>query len=207
MTVRVKICGISDPAGFDAAVEGRADWIGFVFFARSPRHVTPAEAAALHARHAGGPARVGLLVDPTNGEVAAALDAVPLDALQLYAAPARVTDVAARFPVAVWRAVAVSSGADLPGLADAEAFVVEAKPPPGSDRPGGNATALDWGLLKGWHAPAPWLLAGGLTPDNVAGAIQASGATAVDVSSGVEREPGRKDPGRIAAFIQAARRG
>jgi len=205
VTVKVKICGINDPAGFDAAVEGRADWLGFVFFARSPRHVTPDQAGVLHRRHGGGPARVGLFVDPSDDEIAAALGSVPLDALQLYALPARVAEVAARFPVAIWRAVGVSSVADLPVLADAAAFVIEAKPPPGSARPGGNATTIDWAMLQSWHAPAPWLLAGGLTPDNVADAIRASDATAVDVSSGVERETGRKHPALVAAFIQAAR--
>ena len=205
MTVRVKICGVNDAAGFDAAVVGRADWLGFVFFSRSPRHVTPDQAGALHRRHDGGPARVGLFVDPADDEVAAALDAVPLDALQLYASPARATEVAARFPVAVWRAVGVSGTGDLPGSPDAAAFVIEAKPPPGSDRPGGNAAALDWAMLRGWNAPAPWLLAGGLTPGNVAEAIRASGARAVDVSSGVEHDPGHKDPALVAAFILAAR--
>lgn len=205
MTTRIKICGISDEAGFDATVEGKADWLGFVFFARSPRHVTPAQAAALHGRHAGGCARVGLFVDPADDEIAAALDAVPLDALQLYAPPARVAEIAARFPIAVWRAVGVASAADLPGTADAAAFVIEAKPPRGSSRPGGNATTIDWAMLRGWQAPGPWLLAGGLTPDNVAHAIRASDATAVDVSSGVEGTPGRKDAALVAAFIKAAR--
>ena len=203
--MRVKICGINDPASFDAAVSSAADWIGFVFFARSPRAVTPAQARVLDRRHAGGPLRVGLFVDPTEAEVDAALDAVSLDVLQLYATADRVEALRELFGIPVWHAVGVSDRADLPRSTGADGLVIESKPPPGSTRPGGNASALDWSLLAGWHAPVPWLMAGGLTPENVAEAIAASGAGAVDVSSGVEIAPGVKDAARIAAFIGAAR--
>jgi phosphoribosylanthranilate isomerase len=203
---RVKICGINDAAGFDAAVAAGADWIGFVFFPPSPRAVTPAQAAALAARHAAGPLRVGLFVDPQDDAVAAALAAVRLDVLQLYTPPARAAAVRARFGVPVWRAVGVSTPADLPRAAEGvDGFVIEAKPPAGATRPGGNAVALDWAPLASWRAPLPWLLAGGLTAANVGAAIRASGATAVDVSSGVERAPGVKDPALIAAFVAAVR--
>lgn len=206
MTTRVKICGISEPAGFDACVEAAADWVGFVFFARSPRAVTPAEAARISARSGGGPGRVGLFVDPSDQEVAAALAALPLDALQLYAGADRAADLRARFGVPVWRAVAVDGAGSLPSRADgADLLVLEAKPPPEARRPGGNAARFDWSVLHGWTAPAPWILAGGLNPENVGAAIRSTGAGAVDVSSGVEIAPGRKDPARIRAFLAAAR--
>lgn len=203
---RVKICGVNDAAAFDAAVEGGADWVGFVFFPPSPRAVAPAEAAALSARKLGGPKRVGLFVEPTEAQIAAALAAVRLDFLQLYVGAARAAALRVRFGVPVWRAVGVSSAADLPSAADgADGLVIEPKPPRGATRPGGNAVALDWSLPAGWRAPAPWLLAGGLTVPNVGDAIRRSGATAVDVSSGVERSAGVKDAALIRAFIAAAR--
>lgn len=203
---RVKICGLNDAEGFDAAVQAGADWIGLNFFPPSPRFVTPAQAAALSLRAPNGPPRVGLFVAPTEADIQAVLDLLPLDALQLYTDAATAAALRARFALPVWRAVGVSDTADLPSdAAGIDALLIEAKPPPGATRPGGNAIALDWTLLAGWLSPAPWLLAGGLTPDNVAGAIAASGAPAVDVSSGVECRKGRKDPALIRAFIAAAK--
>jgi phosphoribosylanthranilate isomerase len=199
---RVKICGINDPAGFDAAVA--ADWVGFVFFPPSPRFVTPAQAAMLSSRHAGGPQRVGLFVKPTVDEVAATLAAVKLDVLQIYA-----DDVAVfqeHFGLPVWQAIGVAGPDDLPTASQTAGLVIEAKPPKGSTRPGGNATAFDWSILRDWRAPAFWVLAGGLTPENVAAAIGTSGAAAVDTSSGVEASPGRKDPTLIGRFIEEARK-
>ena len=204
--MRIKICGLNDAAGFDAAVAAGADWVGFVFFPASPRHVTPAQAAALSARHGGGPLRVGLFVDPADADVAAALGELKLDVLQLYVPPARAAELRQRFALPVWRAVAVADAAGLPRVAEGvDGYIVEPKPPPGATRPGGNAVSLEWPMLSGWQAPHPWLLAGGLTPDNVADAIRASGATAVDVSSGVERARGVKHPALIHAFVAAAR--
>jgi phosphoribosylanthranilate isomerase len=204
--VGVKICGLNEPDAFDAAVAFGADWIGFNFFPPSPRFVTPAQAANLSARARGGPSRVGLFVDPTDAALAEALGEISLDALQIYSPPDRASEIRRRFGRDVWHAVGVASAADLPRAADGfDGFIIESKPPKGATRPGGNALAIDWALTAGWVAPKPWLLAGGLTPENVVGAIRASGATAVDVSSGVERGPGIKDPERIRAFIQAAR--
>jgi phosphoribosylanthranilate isomerase len=206
MTVRVKICGITEPAALAAAASAGADWVGFVFFPPSPRAITAAAAAAVSATLPGGPQRVGLFVDPADAAVAEVLDALRLDALQLYASAARVAALRARFGLPVWRAVGVATAADLPdAAAGADRFVLDAKPPPDATRPGGNASAFDWSLLRRWRAPAPWILAGGLTPETVAAAIRASGAEAVDVSSGVERAPGVKDPARIRAFIANAR--
>lgn len=202
--IRVKICGLTEPRGRDAALAGGADWLGLVFFPRSPRALTPAAAAVL-ARGVEA-AWVGLFVRPTDDEVAAALAAVSLAALQVYADAPRCAALRARFGRPVWRAVGVRAAEDLPREAGGvDALVIEAPPPAGADRPGGNAAAFDWRLLAGWRAPLPWLLAGGLAPHNVAAAIAATGAPGVDVSSGVESAPGRKDPARIAAFLAAAR--
>jgi len=202
----VKICGINSAEAFDAAVDAGADWLGFVFYPNSPRYVTAAQAQAISPRHPGGPLRVGLFVNATDTEIAAVLAEMPLDILQLYDAPARTADLAARFGLPVWRSVSLAADAPLPHHASgAAALLVEPPPPPGATRPGGNAVALDWLLLAGWHPPFPWLLAGGLTPLNVQRAIAESGAPAVDVSSGVETAPGQKSSSLIRAFVQAAK--
>lgn len=204
--VRVKICGINDPVAFDTAIEAGADWIGFNFFPPSPRYVSADQAATLSARSPGGPLRVGLFVNPTETAIAGVLDAMPLDILQLYGRIDDPSGLRQRFGLPLWRAVGIETEADLPQTTlGADALLLEAKAPPRATRPGGNATRFDWSLLKGWRGPLPWLLAGGLTPDNVADAIRMTGARAVDVSSGVERAPGVKDPGLIRAFIVRAR--
>jgi phosphoribosylanthranilate isomerase len=204
--IRVKICGISDPVAFDTAVEAKADWIGFVFFPRSPRYVTPRTAAALSARRIDGPPRVGLFVDPTLNEIADVIETVKLDVLQIYNAGERLGAIKAQFGLPIWPAIGIASAADLPAAAlNADRLVLEAKPPIGTNRPGGNATMFDWSVLSGWSAPAPWILAGGLTPENVTTAITETGADAVDVSSGVERRKGEKDPALIRRFITAAK--
>ncbi len=205
--VRVKICGINAPVAFDTAIAAGADWVGFVFFPPSPRYVTPAQAAALSARSPGGPPRVGLFVDPTPEAIAATLDVVRLDILQVYGA-LDLPGLHTRFGLPIWHAIGVATADDLPvASGGADMLVVEAKPPPEATRPGGNAVRFDWSLLRGWTAPVPWILAGGLTVDNVAEAIRTTGARAVDVSSGVERTRGVKDPALIRAFIANARSG
>lgn len=202
--MKVKICGIKGPVAFDTAVAAGADWIGFNFFPPSPRYVAPDTAAILSARHPGGPLRVGLFVDPTVDAIAAVLASVRLDVLQLYG-QIDTAGLRARFGLPLWRPVGIETADDLPqDDRGADALLIEAKPPPAATRPGGNATCFDWSVLRGWHAPAPWLLAGGLTPDNVAEAIRATGAPAVDVSSGVESARGEKDPALIRAFIANA---
>ncbi len=202
--MKVKICGINDAASFDTVIEAGADWVGFVFFPPSPRYITPEAAAALSARAPGGPPRVGLFVNPTAEQIAAALDAIRLDVLQLYGADTGA--MRARFGLPVWHAVGVDSPADLPtDSRGADRLLIEAKPPPDATRPGGNAVSFDWTLLRGWKSPVPWVLAGGLTPANVAAAIRETGAQAVDVSSGVEKAKGVKDPALIRAFIANAR--
>jgi phosphoribosylanthranilate isomerase len=211
----VKICGVNDAAGFDAAVAAGADMVGFVFYPASPRAVTPAQAAELSGRAPGGsakgPERVGLFVDPDDALIAAVLAALPLDVIQLHGeeTPARAAAIRARFGLPVMKALGVAEPADLARLAEyapaVDRFLLDAKPPPGASLPGGNASAFDWRLVAGKAIPRPWLLAGGLTPETVAEALWQSGAPGVDVSSGVERARGVKDPARIARFVAAAR--
>ena len=203
---RVKICGINSESAFDVAVELQVDLIGFVFFQGSPRHVTARQAAALSARQAGGPLRVGLFVEPTNRQIQAVLGAMHLDRLQIYASEPRCVDLRNHFGLRVGRAIGVETAADLPAEAPGlDCLVVEAKPPAGATRPGGNAVSIDWTITKDWQAPVPWLLAGGLTADNVAIAIAQSGAPGVDVSSGVESLPGVKSPALMRRFVANAR--
>ena len=205
MTISVKICGIRTPADLDAVADAGADWLGYVFFPASPRAVTPAEAAALDA-YRRGPARVGLFVEPEDAEVARTLAIVPLDAIQVHASLERAAALRARFGVPVWHVAGVKAAGDLPAAAvGVDRILLDAKPPPGATRPGGNAISFDWAILNSWVPPVPWLLAGGLNAYNVATAIHTSGARAVDVSSGVERTRGVKDAGLIRAFINAVR--
>ena len=204
--VEVKICGIRDAPALDAADGAGADWVGFVFFPPSPRWIEPALAARLAARASGRIGRVGLFVAPTDSAIEAVLHDVRLDALQVYADAARVAELSKRFRLPAWHALGVDSACDLPiDAGGAARLVVEAKPPKGASRPGGNAAPFDWSLLRGWQAPVPWLLAGGLTVQTVGAAVRETGAPAVDVSSGVETAPGVKDPKLIAAFVAAAR--
>jgi phosphoribosylanthranilate isomerase len=211
MPIEVKICGIRDAEGMDAAVAAGADLVGFVFFPPSPRAVTPGQAAALSGRHAGGPVRVGLFVDPTDDELAGILATAPLGMIQLHGeeTPARAAAIRARFGLPVMKAIGVGTERDLDTVRDyapaVDRFLFDAKPPPGGPLPGGNAQPFEWRLLAGHAFPRPWLLAGGLTPGNVAEAIRTAGAPGVDVSSGVERARGVKDPALIRAFIAAAR--
>lgn len=197
---RVKICGINSPYSLAAARD--ADWIGFNFFPKSPRYVTPAQAASL----TGGPTRVGLFVAPTDDELDATLAVAALDILQLYVDPARASEIQRRVGRPVWRAIGVTSRDDLPTAAeDVDGYIIEAKAPAGAALPGGNAITFDWSLLRGWTSPKPWLLAGGLDVQNVGRALTESHAPAVDVASGVERQRGIKDAGLIRAFIAEAR--
>jgi phosphoribosylanthranilate isomerase len=208
--VRVKICGLTDPAAVAAAAAAGAANIGFVFFPRSPRAVTPGQAAALARAVPVGIAKVGLVVDAGDDALDSLLAAVPLDMLQLHGqeSPARVAAVRARYGLPVMKAVGVATAADLPALdlqaRTADQILVDARPSADAALPGGNGLAFDWRLIAGRRWPGPWMLAGGLTPENVADAIRLTGARQVDVSSGVESAPGRKDPARIAAFIRAA---
>lgn len=206
----VKICGLTTPDDVDAAVQAGARYLGFVFFAKSPRAVTTDSAAALALRVPPGVMRVGLFVNADDDFLASVLDHVALDMIQMHGTepPARVAAVKARFGLPVMKAVGVSGPQDLDALWDyglvADQLLVDAKPPKEAALPGGNGVAFDWRLLVGRKWLKPWMLAGGLTPDNVAQAIRLTAAPAVDVSSGVERAPGVKDPALIRAFVAAA---
>ena len=206
----VKICGLRDAAQLAAAVEAGARYVGFVFFPKSPRAVTPEEAALLVAEVPVGVARVGLFVNPDDALIEAVLAVAPLDILQLHGAesPDRVAEIRARFGLPVMKAVGVSGPDDLAQLTEyglvADMLLVDAKAPAGAVLPGGNGLAFDWRLLVGRRWLRPWMLAGGLTPENVAEAVRLTGAPVVDVSSGVESAPGVKDVARIRAFVAAA---
>lgn len=194
-----------------AAVEAGARYVGLVFFPKSPRHVSLPDAARLAASVPAGVAKVGLVVDPSDEMLEALLASVPLDMLQLHGSetPERVVEVKARHGLPVMKAVGIADAEDLarmePYARVADQILVDAKPPKGADLPGGNGLSFDWRLIAGRRWPVPWMLAGGLTPDNVAEAIRLTGARQVDVSSGVESAPGIKDPQRIADFIAATR--
>ncbi len=208
--IRVKICGLCRPQHVAAAVAAGAGYLGFVFYARSPRNVSPDAARILALEVPPGVARVGLVVDASDAEISAILDTVPLDMLQLHGreSPARVAAVKARFGLPVMKAVGLRDVSDLAALDDharvADQLLVDAKPPAGAALPGGNALAFDWNLIANRRWTCPWMLAGGLAPENVADAIRLTGARQVDVSSGVETAPGMKDEGLIRAFIAAA---
>ncbi len=210
MTVDVKICGLTTPSAIDAAVDAGAAMCGFVFFRPSPRHLEPAIAARLVERVPDGVLRVALTVDATDPDIDALLRAVRIDLLQLHGreTPYRVSDIRERFRIPVMKAVAIAGPEDL-ALGRAYEPVVDwllfdAKPPGDATRPGGNAVAFDWPLLSGVRWSRPWLLAGGLTADNLIEAVTASGASAVDVSSGVEDSPGVKSPLLIRRFLDRA---
>ena len=208
--VRCKICGLRTQADVEAAATAGAGYIGFVFFPRSPRHLEIEAARGLALAAPVGLAKVGLVVDAEDAQLAALLDRVPLDLLQLHGheSPARVAEVRARFGLPVMKAVGVAEAADLAALGDYEAvadqILLDAKAPKDAALPGGNGLSFDWRLIAGRVWRRPWMLAGGLTPGNVAQAVHLTGAGQVDVSSGVESAPGVKDAARIAAFVAAA---
>lgn len=208
--VQVKICGLTRPEDVDAVARAGARFAGFVFFEKSPRHLSAERAAALALAVPDGLARVGLFVDPDDAMLDQITAEVPLDLIQLHGreTPARVAEIKARLGLPVMKAVGIAARQDLDALWDyglvADMLLVDAKPAPGAALPGGNGLAFDWRLLVGRHFLKPWMLAGGLTPDNVAEAVRLTGARMVDVSSGVESAPGVKDAARIAGFVEAA---
>jgi len=209
--VAVKICGLTSPDDAAAAAEAGARYVGLVFFPRSPRHVTPEMAREIALAVPPGVAKVALTVDATDADIDAILSVVPVDLLQLHGqeSPERVAELRSRTGLPVMKAVGVANADDLPALDAyarvADQLLVDAKPGDRADLPGGNGLTFDWRLIAGKRWPVPWMLAGGLTPDTVAAAIDLTGARLVDVSSGVESAPGRKDADRVARFIGAAR--
>ena len=213
MQVRVKICGLRTAADVAAVAAAGAAYAGFVFFPKSPRHLTVEAARELALGAPEGLCKVALTVNADDATLDAIVEAVPLDMLQLHGheTPERVAEVKARYGLPVMKAIGVADEGDLAGLMEmslaADQLLIDAKPVPGAALPGGNGLAFDWRLLVGRKWLRPWMLAGGLTPENVAQALRLTGARQVDVSSGVEGAPGVKDAARIAAFVQAAQGG
>jgi len=209
VTVKVKICGVRTPAILDAAVAAGADLVGFVFFAKSPRNLSLEQAEALADAARGRVGTVAVMVDPDDALVDAVAKLVRPDFIQLHGAetPDRVAAIKARTGIPVLKAIPVAAASDVSTAnayaAIADQILFDAKATPGAELPGGNGVAFDWTMLTG--ARAPFALSGGLDASNVAEAVRRTGATLVDVSSGVETEPGIKDETLITQFIQAAR--
>ncbi len=207
---RVKICGLTRPADVEGAARAGAAYAGFVFFPKSPRNLSIPQARDLALLAPVGLAKVALTVDADDALLEAILSQVPVDILQLHGreSPERVAQIRARHGLPVMKAVGVASESDLPALdsysAVADMLLVDAKAPRDAALPGGNGLAFDWRLIAGRRWTRPWMLAGGLTPGNVAEAVRLTGARQVDVSSGVESAPGVKDAALIAAFVRAA---
>jgi len=211
MEIRVKICGLTQPEHVQAVASAGAAYAGFVFFEKSPRHVGIEQARDLALEAPVGLAKVALTVDADDAYLDQIVETVPLDMLQLHGreTPERVGELRQRFGLPIMKAVGVAEEADLAALQEygavADQLLVDAKPPKGSALPGGNGLAFDWRLVNRKYWPCPWMLAGGLTPENVAEAVKMTGARQVDVSSGVESSPGEKDIALIRAFVKAAR--
>ncbi len=209
--VSVKICGLTAPDHVRAAADAGARYLGFNFFPKSPRYVSPEQAAELAALVPVGVAKVALVVNASDEELDSITEAAPFDMLQLHGSESvdRVREIKARYGLPVIKVIGVADAEDLTAIDEfsevADQLLIDAKPPKNAVLPGGNGLAFDWRLLAGrkyWRKP--WMLAGGLNPDNVAEAIRMTGARQVDVASGVESAPGVKDPALISAFIKAA---
>jgi len=213
VTVLVKICGLNDPAAVRAVAEAGADMVGFMFYPKSPRAVTPERAVELARDLPDGIVRVAVLVDPDDALVDAVTGTGVIDMLQLHGreTPGRVAEIKARTGLPVMKVLAVADQADVAAAAVydgvADRIMFDARPPKdmAGALPGGNALSFDWRLLEGLRLATPWTLAGGLTADNVAEAVRLTGAGSVDTSSGVEDRPGVKNSGKIRAFVAAAK--
>jgi phosphoribosylanthranilate isomerase len=211
MPTKVKICGLKTEAALEAALAGGADFVGLVFFPPSPRNVTLAVAKALADRARGRARIVALMVDPDDALIAQVVASAAPDLIQLhgYETPTRVAEVRARWGIPVVKAVPVETAEDAHAARQfspaADLILFDALAPADSARPGGNGAPFDWRTLLGVTEGIPFVLSGGLTPDNVAEAIRLTGATTVDVSSGVESSPGEKDLELIRRFLRAAK--
>ncbi len=209
--VSVKICGLATVDDVRACADAGANYMGLVFFQKSPRNITLPAARELALAAPLGLAKVALVVNPSDADLDAIIGTVPLDMLQLHGreTPERVAEVKARYGLPVMKAVGIADGDDLPKLESyfgvADQILVDAKPPKGGELPGGNGLSFDWRLIAGRRWPCPWMLAGGLTPENVAEAVKMTGAKQVDVSSGVEDAPGQKNAKLIQKFVQSSR--
>ena len=207
--VAVKVCGVTRVADVAAAAGAGARYVGMVFFPRSPRNLDLDTARQIALAAPPGLAKVALTVNATDAFLDGLAEVLPVDMLQLHGAesPERVAEIRDRLGLPVMKAVGIADASDLPKIDDyadaADQILIDAKPRPG-ELPGGNGLAFDWRLLADRRWTQPWMLAGGLTPETVGEAIRRTGARQVDVSSGVESAPGRKDPALIARFVAAA---
>jgi phosphoribosylanthranilate isomerase len=212
MTPTVKICGLSTPLTLDVALDAGADTVGFVFFAKSPRHIDWATARALGRQARGRATIVALSVDADDDTLKRIVEALSPDLMQLHGSesPARVKEISELFGRPTMKAIGVATHGDLAAAQAyedvADTLLIDAKPPKGAALPGGNGRPFDWSLTRDFRPSVPWLLSGGLDPETVEAAIMLSQARGVDVSSGVESAPGVKDPAKIRAFVSAARR-
>ncbi len=208
--MNVKICGLSEPKSLQAAITAGARYLGFVFFPKSPRNVSIEQASALAADVPAGLCKVALTVNATNAVLDEILRDVALDMLQLHGSetPERVSEIKSRYGLPVMKAIGIADAEDLTKIAPyeqvADQLLIDAKPPQNADLPGGNGLSFDWRLIQSRRWATPWMLAGGLTPDNVAEAIELTNASQIDVSSGVESRPGVKDPQLIETFLGRA---
>lgn len=211
MTTQVKICGVTSNAAVDAALDGGADYIGLVFFPRSPRHVDVPTALKLADRARGQAKIVALFVDPDDRALDNIVDKVQPDFVQLHGDESgpRVREIKRRLHLPVIKAIRVGTAVDaaraLRYNESADLILFDSHPPKGAHLPGGNGQAFDWHALDDVKDKMKFMLSGGLTPDNVAAAVEATNAFAVDVSSGVESAPGVKDPKLIRSFLAAAK--
>jgi len=205
---KVKICGLSTPESITATCEAGADFIGFVFYAPSPRYVTPEMAQYLGSYIPNHIKKVGLFVEPDDVFLKTILQNVPLDFLQIHSdeTPERLHEIKKKFGLPIIKSFSIEDTDDLANVSHYEGiadwFLFDAKP---DALPGGNGEAFDWSILENFKSQTPWMLAGGLTHYNVADAVQKLAPPAVDVSSGVESEKGVKDDAKIHSFIQAVK--
>ena len=212
MSLIIKICGLKTPETLEAAIAAGADWVGFVFFPKSPRHVSLDEAKALGQIVGSRAKKVALSVDADDAALADIEKALKPDFHQLHGheTPARVAAIRAKFGRPVIKAIGIAEAGDLEAArayeTAADWLLLDAKPPKNAALPGGNGLTFDWQLLAGLDLEKPFMVSGGLDPSNVGTAIAISHPAGVDVSSGVETAPGVKDPAKIRAFIEAARR-
>ncbi|TIQ48628.1 phosphoribosylanthranilate isomerase [Mesorhizobium sp.] len=211
MTLDIKICGLKTDAAMAAALAGGASHVGFIFFAKSPRYVDPAEAGRLREAATGKAKAVAVTVDANDAFLDEIVAKMRPDMLQLHGAetPARVAELKARYRLPVMKVLSVSEAADLdrlkPYIGIADRIIFDAKPPKGSQLPGGNGVAFDWHILAGLDASLDYMLSGGLNAANIGDALRLANPPAIDISSGVESAPGVKDPVLIEQFFRAVR--
>lgn len=207
--IRVKICGLTSIEAVQQSVDAGAAYLGFCFFPASPRAIDPNRAAEVIAAAPAGIMKVALVVDPDDAMIGR-ISALPIDMIQLHGSesPERVAEIRTNSGLPMMKAIGIRDAEDLPAITAygrvADQLLIDAKPPKNSELPGGNGVRFDWTLIANRRWPVPWMLAGGLTPDNVAEGLRLTGAKQVDVASGVESSPGVKDAVKVRAFVDAA---